>query len=213
MVMIRTALRLLCQEAALPALVLKRMNDLLVRDTDPDVFATMIYGILDTQASTFTYSNGGHCYPLHRKNAAPPAAAHGPCYTNDGEKTQLEDFKNTRVSHKRTTIDFLKTGGMLVGAFDDAEFASETCFLEPGDILLFYTDGLTETEAQDSSQPTEATSEPMLYGEERLVACLSENATLTAKALCQTVVSDLALFSGSTHSNDDRALVVIRRET
>ena len=207
MVMIRTALRLLCQEEALPASVLKRINDLLVRDTDVDLFATMIYGILDTQASTFTYSNGGHCYPLHRKNF------HVPCYTNDGEKSQLEDFKNTRGSRESTTIDFLETGGMLVGAFDHAEFASETCFLERGDILLFYTDGITETEAQESLHPTETASEDMFYGEERLVACLSENATLTAKALCQTVVSDLARFSGSTQPNDDRALVVIRRES
>lgn len=212
MVMIRTALRLLCQEEPSPASVLKRINDLLVRDTDVDLFATMIYGILDTEASTFTYSNGGHCYPLHRKNLTPSSPARARCYMNDSENPQLDDFKNTKVSGERTNINFLKTGGMLVGAFDEAEFASETSFLEHGDILLFYTDGITETEVMYGSQPI-ATSEAIFYGEERLIACLSENATGTAKALCQTVVSDLALFSGSTQPHDDRALVVIRRES
>ena len=68
MVMIRTTLRLVCREEASPAAILKRINDLLVIDTDPDLFATMIYGILDPVAMTFTYSNAGHCYPLYLKN-------------------------------------------------------------------------------------------------------------------------------------------------
>ena len=117
MVMIRTALRLLCHEEDTPALILKRINDLVAQDTEADLFATIIYGILDTKTSTFTYANGGHCYPLH--------------------------WKNTR------NIDVLKTGGMLIGAFEEATFTTGTCRLTPGDILMFYTDGITETEAGD----------------------------------------------------------------
>ena len=72
MVMIRTALRLVCREESSPAAVLKRINDLLVVDTDADFFATMVYGILDAQAMTFTYSNAGHCYPMQVKNPSEP---------------------------------------------------------------------------------------------------------------------------------------------
>jgi sigma-B regulation protein RsbU (phosphoserine phosphatase) len=68
MVMIRTALRLVCREESSPAAVLKRINDLLVIDTGTDFFATMIYGIWDSAEMTFTYSNAGHCYPLHLKH-------------------------------------------------------------------------------------------------------------------------------------------------
>ena len=68
MVMIRTILRLICREETSPAAVLKRINDLLAIDTEPDLFATMVYGILDSTANTFTYSSAGHCYPLHLKN-------------------------------------------------------------------------------------------------------------------------------------------------
>ena len=68
MVMIRTALRLVCREESSPSAALKRINDLLFADTDPDLFATMIYGILDTESKAFTYSNAGHCYPLYLKN-------------------------------------------------------------------------------------------------------------------------------------------------
>lgn len=195
MVMIRTALRLLCREADDPASILKRINDLVVRDTDATLFATMIYGVMDTVTSTFTYSNGGHCYPLHRK--------------------------------KTGVIDVLKTGSMLVGAFEEATFASNTCLLAPGDIVVFYTDGITETSAGDDSVVNEnilvgseevkgqqnATSSDVFYGQDRLAACISENAILSASALCEAIVEDLARFSGSTQTHDDRALVVIKRNT
>lgn len=195
MVMIRTALRLLCHEEESPAAILKRINDLVVRDTEADLFATMIYGILDTTTSTFTYSNGGHCYPFHRKNTQEMAT--------------------------------LKIGGMLIGAFEEATFASDTCSLSPGDTLLFYTDGITETAARNSTvsgenqrastnsaqddAPEDAILMDMFYGGDRLAACLSKNAALPASVLCEAIVDDLAVFSGSTTPHDDRALIIIKR--
>ena len=192
MVMIRTALRLLCYEDDVPASILKRINDLVVSDTEADLFATMIYGILDTTTATFTYSNGGHCYPFH-------------CNNSGG-------------------IDVLKTGGMLIGAFEEATFTTGTCALAPGDILVFYTDGITET--QESTRTTsdvstnsgqEDVSEDIIpintfYGADRLATFLSENAALSAPTLCEAVLNDLVLFTGSTQTHDDRALIVIKRD-
>ena len=199
MVMIRTALRLLCDEEDTPASVLKRINDLVVRDTEADLFATMVYGILDIASSTFTYSNGGHCYPFHWKN------------TNE--------------------MGVLKTGGMLIGAFEEATFSSDVCSLAPGDILVFYTDGITETEAgstvsqvssidvpqsvfsENQNASTSAVEADIFYGEDRLAACVSKNAGLSASALCDSIVNDLAVFSGNASTHDDRALIIIRRDT
>ena len=192
MVMIRTALRLLCHEEDTPASILKRVNDLVVRDTEADLFATMVYGILDVANSTFTYSNGGHCYPFHWKDT--------------GE------------------MGVLKTGGMLIGAFEEATFSSDICSLSPRDILVFYTDGITETEnsevmERNNSQQREVdSSENHLlitdshYGTDRLAACISKNTDLSASALCDAVVNDLTLFSGSASPHDDRALIVIKRD-
>jgi sigma-B regulation protein RsbU (phosphoserine phosphatase) len=220
MVMIRTALRLLCREEEDPASILKRINDLVVWDTEGTLFATMVYGVMDIGTSSFTYSNGGtlfatmvygvmdigtssftysnggHCYPLHRKSTG--------------------------------VIDALKTGNMLVGAFEEATFSSNTCFLAPGDIIVFYTDGITETNAGDGSVSNknarmstssegvnvhqDETPTDMFYGQDRLAACVSKNSTLSASALCEAIVGDLALFSGSTQPHDDRALLVIKRD-
>ena len=197
MVMIRTALRLLCHEEDTPASILKRINDLVVRDTEADLFATMVYGILDITNSTFTYSNGGHCYPFHWKN--------------------------------RRKMGVLKTEGMLIGAFEEATFSSDVCSLSPGDILVFYTDGITETEigngevfsenertsinVEHDDEIRNAIPTDMFYGGERLAACISKNEALSASALCEAVVNDLTLFSGSTTNHDDRALIIIKRNT
>ena len=186
MVMIRTALRLLCHEEDTPASILKRINDLVVRDTEADLFATMVYGILDIANATFTYSNGGHCYPFHWKT------------TNE--------------------MGVLKTQGMLIGAFEEAMFSSDICSLSPGDVLVFYTDGITETETGDGEgfsenqgASTNTVEEDMFYGGDRLADCISKNAELSASALCDSIVNDLTVFSGNTNTHDDRALIIIKR--
>ena len=184
MVMIRTALRLLCYDEETPASILKRINDLVASDTEADLFATMIYGILDVQDSTFTYANGGHCYPFHYNS--------------------------------RNGIDVLKTGGMLIGAFEEATFTYGTCHLVPGDIILFYTDGITETEAAEDTTADEPANweqdtSNLFYGGDRLAACLAKNTELSVSALCEAILDDLAQFSGSTQTHDDRALIIIKR--
>lgn len=171
MVMIRTALRLVCREESSPAAALKRINDLLFADTDPDLFATMIYGILDTESVTFTYSNAGHCYPLF-------------------------------LNYEGATITSLRAGGMILGSFDFATFQCETIQFAPGDEMLLYTDGATETERRDDG---------VLYGEEKLIECIESNRHLSAETLCEAIEADLLKFSGTqNHRNDDLTIVAIK---
>jgi sigma-B regulation protein RsbU (phosphoserine phosphatase) len=48
-----------------PSEVLVRLNQMLVEDLPPETFITMIFGILDPPARTFTYSNAGHPWPIY----------------------------------------------------------------------------------------------------------------------------------------------------
>ena len=181
MVMIQTAARLLSDATADPAAILKRINTLLFQNTDLEQFATMVYGVLEIDTGKLTYSNGGHCPPLHFKS-------------------HLHDFREPDTCDIQ--VECLSTGGMLIGAFDTASFTSETCYLSPGDVLLFYTDGVTETEGQIPNE---------FYGEERLIDCFSRHLTLSAESLCHVLQTDLTTYSGTTHLRDDRAVVVIKR--
>lgn len=181
MVMIQTASRLLSNEADCPATILKRINTLLFHNTDLEQFATMVYGILEIDTGKFTYSNGGHCPPIHFKS---------------GTVDSREPTENS------SQVELLETGGMLIGAFDIATFTSDSCSLSDGDVLLLYTDGVTETEGQIPND---------FYGEERLIDCFSKNLMLSAESLCDVLQTELTEFSGSAQLKDDRAVVVIKR--
>ena len=181
MVMIQTASRLLCNESDSPSTVLKRINTLLFHNTDLEQFATMVYGILELDTGIFTYANGGHCPPIH--------------FSVDTNNNRETDKSNLQ-------IELLETGGMLIGAFDIATFSSDTCQLSPGDVLLIYTDGVTETEGKVPND---------FYGEERLIDSFSKKIKLSASSLCDVLESNLMDFSGTTQLKDDRAVVVIKR--
>ena len=186
MVMIRTALRLLCRQEPSPAAVIKSINDLLVIDTEPDLFATMVYGILDPETLRFTYSNAGHCYPLHWQN------------------TSARDKPFAAVHGAHLTINQLRTGGMVAGSFDFAEFENDTVQLQSGDTILFYTDGITEAERE---------SDACFYGEERLLDVIKSSRNLSAEMICKTIESDLSGFTGEKQLTDDLTLVVLKVAT
>ena len=188
MVMIQTASRLLSNaDTKCPATVLKRINTLLFHNTDPEQFATMVYGILSIDTGLFTYANGGHCPPIHYIKTP-----------QDSEETATD--RNAEAIE--TQIELLQIGGMLLGAFDSATFSTGTSQLAPGDILLLYTDGVTETERQAPGD---------FYGEERLIDCLLRNLTRPVDMFCDNLEAELLEFSGKAQLNDDRAIVVIKR--
>ena len=186
MVMIRTALRLVCRQESSPAAVIKSINDLLVIDTEPDLFATMVYGILDPEALKFTYSNAGHCYPLHWKS------------------TDVHAKRSTAIQGAKLTINQLRTGGIVAGSFDFAEFENETVHLESGDTILFYTDGITEAERE---------ADAGFYGEDRLLEVIKPSWDLSAEMICKTIENDLLDYIGGKQQSDDLTLVVLKVTT
>jgi len=203
MVMIRTALRLVCREESSPGSVLKRINDLLAIDTDPELFATMVYGILDSRSMTFTYSNAGHCYPLLMRNVHPPPSTGG----NNGLSFVPPAGGGVCERSEESVITPLTVGGMILGSFNFAAFESETISLDPGDAILLYTDGVTETERE---------SDAIFYGEEKLAQIFQASRQLSAEMICQAIETDLLNFIGTldlgptNHWSDDLTIVVIK---
>jgi len=169
MVMVRTILRLVSRELDSPGDVLKKINDMLQTDTDPEFFATMIYGILDTRSLTFRYANGGHCSPI-------------------------------RANERSRKVEFLREGGLILGVFDFALFEDVEVELEDGDLLLFYTDGVTETESPGGD----------IYGEERLAGFIRDHLYLSADELCRAIRDELYDFSGTYQRADDMTIVAIK---
>jgi len=99
------------------------------------------------------------------------------------------------VVHPDGVVAPLGRPGTLLGPFREARFADAEATLEPGDALVLYTDGVTETR-----------SEGRLFGEERLQEALSRSAGGDAHALADALEAAVERFGG--RPTDDIAIVV-----
>jgi len=95
-------------------------------------------------------------------------------------------------------VEQLCAGGQLIGLFEEYETECTDVRLSAGDILVLYTDGVTESRAPDGT----------LYGEERLAGVVATMAGRTAAEVADAIVADLARWTDDP--GDDVALVVLR---
>lgn len=95
---------------------------------------------------------------------------------------------------------FLKEGGFIVGVMEDAPYASAQINLMPGDVVVFYTDGITE-----ALNPFEEE-----YGEDRLLQLIGEVAHLSSQEIIDAILESVCDFSANDVQFDDLTLVVLK---
>jgi serine phosphatase RsbU (regulator of sigma subunit) len=98
-------------------------------------------------------------------------------------------------------VETLGTGGTVLGLFDDAGYGEGSAELHPGDTLLAFSDGVSETWSPEGEE----------FGEERLRQAVVECQSLGVAALKDEILRRLDVFSAGAKATDDRTLVVIRR--
>jgi phosphoserine phosphatase RsbU/P len=147
------------------------MNLLLCRSTQGSNYVTFFYAQFDEQTRQLTYVNAGHNPPfLLRK----------------------EPTAERWVS--------LSTGGLFIGAFDHLQYEEETLDLRSGDVLVAYTDGVTE--ALDVAGEE--------FGEERLQAVLKESAHLPAQGIREHVSEQVREWCAGAPQYDDLTFLVMK---
>lgn len=94
----------------------------------------------------------------------------------------------------------LQEGGTVVGLFPDSEYSRGSCKLQPGDVFVACTDGITE--------PCDLTEEE--YGTERLAECVSRNRKKPAQEIIDCVLTELEAFARGGVHIDDKVLMVMK---
>ncbi len=97
-------------------------------------------------------------------------------------------------------VDLLRGTGLPLGIVPDTDFGDDAVTLAPGDQLVLYTDGITETRG---------VSGPAMFGEDGLAAAARRGTGSPAEVLGQ-VLDELATFSGGAAQVDDRTLILAR---
>ncbi|HEX9759829.1 MAG TPA: GAF domain-containing SpoIIE family protein phosphatase [Candidatus Acidoferrales bacterium] len=97
-------------------------------------------------------------------------------------------------------IVMLTEGGMVVGIFPGVPYERGHLLLQPGDILVACTDGITEAMNRNEDE----------YGNERLIATVRECRTAPAKQIVETVLADVDLYSRGGPHEDDRIIFILK---
>jgi len=155
--------------------VTARINNLLVKSTDSNMFVTFFYGLLNRNKSTFTSTNAGHNHPL--------------------------------LLRSDLTMEYLTKGGLVLGFLPDQKYAQQTTILQPGDVLVLYTDGITEARTPEEDKAVE----DRLFGEDRLVQIIKDSASLSAREIQSAILNAVSIHTKNTPQGDDITLVIIKR--
>lgn len=153
------------------AALMRRMNELVNRIFEDDKFASLFYGELSTHS-------GGLFL-----------------YSNAGHNPPI--FLKSGTDE----IVFLNPTGPVLGPAPNAKYHLESVNFSKGDILLLYSDGVTET-ANKNFEP---------YGDSRLISKLKELKNQSPKDLAVNILEDVIKFSKNGKYSDDITLVVIKK--
>jgi len=99
--------------------------------------------------------------------------------------------------------EYLEAVGVAMGLFHDASYAMESVALEDGDVLVLYTDGITEVINAHEEE----------FGEERLEKLVIQNVSLTAQELTDLIIDAACDFATEEGAVDDETLVVVKRQS
>ena len=118
----------------------------------------------------------------------------------DGQLAYCNAGHNPPLLVGRRGVRRLETGGLILGAFQHATFEEATLRLDPDDVLVVFSDGITEALNVNEAE----------FGEGRLLSCVNANRELPPGALLECVLETVHKFAGSAVQNDDRTALVLR---
>ncbi|QDT50869.1 Phosphoserine phosphatase RsbU [Symmachiella dynata] len=147
--------------------VMQRVNAALHTLTHSQHFMSLVYGVLDSEKRTFTYSNAGHCNPIFIRG----------------------DNVTTLESH-----------GLLLGVLGDTEYGHSVVDLQPGDVLVIYSDGISE--AMNRSRE--------LFRSKGIIAAVRECREGTAAEILQNIWGRAEAHCDGDSLPDDRTLMVVK---
>jgi phosphoserine phosphatase RsbU/P len=151
--------------------VMANLNKLVFESSTSNRYATFFYGEFDAATRVLTYVNGGHNPPMLFRHS-------------DGGRDVVR----------------LDAGGPVIGLMEDCFYQQASVALEAGDVLVAYTDGISEAmnEAEDE------------WGEERLMHAVRPNRAAPTRELIDRLMKSADAFVAGAPQHDDMTLVILR---
>jgi phosphoserine phosphatase RsbU/P len=147
------------------------VNRLVYEASSSNRYATFFYGQYDPAQGRFDYVNAGHNPPMIFRGA-----------DENGTVTRLE------------------AGGTVVGLVEGVHYEQGSVRLDPGDVLIAFTDGISEAMNLDDEE----------WGEDRLIEAVRGCRVVSAQQLLECIFDAATRYAGTAPQHDDMTLVVVR---
>jgi sigma-B regulation protein RsbU (phosphoserine phosphatase) len=145
------------------------INDIIYNNTPSDKFITFFWGIIADNGTKFKYVNAGHDPPILFRKGS-------------DEPVLLEE------------------GGVILGAMPTMmPYESAEIDLKPGDLIVFFTDGVTEAMSPDQTEE---------YETDRLKECIRKNRDKTSQEIQDAIITDINAFSNNIQYDDITTIVL-----
>jgi len=164
-------LRSLAPQHLSPAEMLAALNDQLQERKLDSQYVTMLMAVWDDSNQTLQIANAGSVQPL---------------------------FVSSGSSNRE--VKTIQAEGFPLGLFPNAEYEEFTLSTRPGDLIVFFSDGIVDA-VNDAGE---------MFGDERLNAVLKSQAHSTAAATVDAILKAVTDFQAGTDHFDDETVVVLR---
>jgi sigma-B regulation protein RsbU (phosphoserine phosphatase) len=151
--------------------LMANLNALVFESSAPNRYATFFYAEFDGTSRVLHYVNAGHNPPMVFRRAG-------------GGRDVVR----------------LDTGGPVIGLMEGCVYHQGRLVLETGDVLVAYTDGISE--AMNTADDE--------WGEEQLMAAVRANPSMASRALIERLMASADAFVAGAPQHDDMTLVVVR---
>jgi phosphoserine phosphatase RsbU/P len=167
-------LRSLTPQHLSPAAMLAALNDQLQERKLDAQYVTMLIAVWDDNNQTLQIANAGSVQPLFVAANSDPS--------------------------KAPEVRTIQAEGFPLGIFPNAEYEEFTLSTRPGDLIVFFSDGIVDA--------NNATGD--MFGDERLVQLLESQRQPTAESTVEGIIQAVSDFQSGTDHFDDETVVVLR---
>ena len=166
----RSVFRMLAEEELSVGETMIRANRRLKKDIKSGMFVALLYAVLDAEDGSVGLCSAGQTQPILLS-------------AKTAEPTLVETVGDT----------------FPLGILDEANYEETQLQMEPGDKVVYYTDGIVEAMNKHED----------MYGFERLHEVVKSSEADTAEALMNDIISDVSDFTGAATQHDDLTIIVV----
>jgi sigma-B regulation protein RsbU (phosphoserine phosphatase) len=149
-----------------------RVNQMVYDASAEDRYATFFYAEYNPASRRLVYVNGGHCAPMLFRN----------------------------LGHGRTVERLDQGGGPVVGLMPDCPYEQAEVSVAPGDMLVIYTDGISEAMNRELEE----------WGEDRVMEAVRTCVGLSSEETIVRIMQAADAYAAGAPQHDDMTLVVLR---